>query len=315
MSKTTSNLEASGDANRVVLVTGAGNGLGAAFAAACAAHGLCVVVNNRSHEGQPSSAERVVETIRAAGGRAVPDLHDVTTPEAAQGMVRTALDAYGRLDAIIFNAGITGPAIRFVKGDPAAFRDVMEVNFFANVALAHAAREPLIASPSGRMLFVTSSAGLHGLHGRAPYAAAKGALNGFALSLASELKRDGVTVNLLAPFAATRMTGTPEDTDVANMMTPERVAPAAVWLTSTSCERTGEIWVAGGGYLRRARTLESPGGAWTGEEVPSADWFTANADRCGDMVDAVGFSEAGTAFADLSARLARRMKASGENGE
>ena len=169
-------LRAQEDAGRVAIVTGAGKGLGRAFAEALAAGGLRVVVNNRRRPDEPSSADAVVEAIRARGGEAVAEYSDVRDADAPGALVARALETWGRLDAVILNAGVNGPAAKVETLDPAALREVMEINFFANVALVQAALPHLQAAESGRLLFVASSAGLYGVRGRAPYSASKGAL-------------------------------------------------------------------------------------------------------------------------------------------
>lgn len=240
---------------RVAIVTGAGNGLGAAFATAIAADGAAVVVNNRKHPDRPFSAQATADAITAAGGTAITDAHPVDAPDSPAKIIATALDAWGRLDALILNAGISGPAIKVGDGDT-ALAQVMAINFFANAALVEAALPALLRSPSGRIVFVSSTGGLHGVRGRSAYAASKGALNGYALSLADELKRSGIRVNVIAPYAQTNMTARP-DREADPRMGPDGAAAMCAWLASDACDRSGEIWVAGGGHVRAARSMES----------------------------------------------------------
>ena len=289
---------------RVVLVTGAGKGLGRAFALAWAGRGARLVVNNRRRDGAPDSARHLAQEIRAAGGQAVADDSDVRSPNAGQQMVAGAMSAYGRLDAVILNAGITGLAARFP--DPAMdnFKALMELNFFANIGIIQAALPPLRAAGAGRLLLVSSSAGLYGLRGRAPYAASKGALTALALTLATELRRDAIGVNVLTPFAMTQMTAPSLKVDVGDNFTAERAAPMALWLTSAACRQTGEIWTAGGGYFRRGRMTEGSGAAASGGDPVTPEWVGANIDRLGEMQNGIGFSDAEAAFADLVSRLA-----------
>ena len=289
-----------GDASgRVVLVTGAGKGLGAAFAKAWAARGARVVVSNRRRPGAPDDAARIVDEIRKAGGEAVAEYSDMSHPGAGEAVVEAALNAFGQLDAVIANAGTSGPARKLSAGGLPDFRDVMETNFFSNVALAEAALEPLRASPAGRLLLISSSAGLYGVRGRAPYAASKGALNALALSLASEWRRDGVGVNVLAPYAATRMTAGPDFGDaLAAAMVPENVASVAVWLSSAACRQSGEIWVSGAGWLRRAQMVEGRGVAVDPDMDAATIEAAAGALRGLDGVR--GFAGAEAAFADLA---------------
>jgi NAD(P)-dependent dehydrogenase (short-subunit alcohol dehydrogenase family) len=291
-----------GEAARVALVTGAGKGLGRAFAEALAQDGACVVVNNRRHADEPSAADAVVDAIRGAGGQAVADYSDVRDPGAAEALIGRALETWGRLDAVVLNAGVNGPAAKIEALDPAEVRDVMEVNFFANVALAQAVIPHLKRSPAGRLLFVASTAGLHGVRGRAPYAASKGALIAFARTLAQELRRDGVGVNVLAPYATTRMTAdTVADPRMAEVFAPEAAAPLAAYLAGPACTATDQVWVAGGGVFRRAETQEARGGGRPGETVSSA-WIADNVQRLSAFHDGRGFPGAEAAFADLVAQ-------------
>lgn len=288
------------DAGRVVLVTGAGKGLGAAFAEAWAARGAYVVVNNRSHPGQPSSAAARAAAIEAAGGTALADTHAVDAPGAAAAMVAAAIERFGRLDALILNAGISGEAVKVDRLDTAELRRVLDINFFANHALVQAALPALLAAPAGRILFVSSSAGLHGVRGRAAYAASKGALNAYALSLADELRRTAVRVNVIAPYAATAMTAASDAAEDARLA-PARAARVAVWLTSAACSETGQIWVSGADHARRARVIESRGGPVAGLDPEALQAASA---RLGDLTGGQAFAGAEAAFASFFADAA-----------
>ncbi|HVY86432.1 MAG TPA: SDR family NAD(P)-dependent oxidoreductase [Caulobacterales bacterium] len=294
--------DANADAGRVVLITGAGKGIGRAVAEHLGRSGARVLVNNRRRSGEDSAAQ-TVEAIRAAGGDAIANQHDIRDEGAAEAMVSAALDAWGRIDAVVFNAGVSGPAARVSKQSEAAFRDVMELNFFANLAILQSCIPHICVSPAGRLVFVASSAGLYGVHGRAPYAASKGALIGMALSLAQELKRDRIGVNVFAPYATTQMTRDAAriDEEMEKRMAPERVAPVGAWLCSSACDSTGEIWVAGGGALRRARVMEG-GGA----HLPATDavrWLAEHASELREMPDPKGYPNAEAAYADFVARF------------
>ena len=283
--------------DRVVVVTGAGKGLGAAFARAWAARGAAVVVNNRTHPGQSSSAEAVAAEIVAAGGHAVADHSAVDAPGAAAELVAHAIAAFGRLDALILNAGISGDIAKVDALGEAELRRVLDINFFANHALVQAALPRLLAAPAGRILLVSSSAGLHGVRGRAAYAASKGALNAYALTLADELRRTPVRVNVIAPYAATAMTAA-SDAAADDRLAPARAAGVAVWLTSEACTENGQIWVSGADHARRARVLESLGGPV--RELSPAELQQA-APRLGDMAGAREFGGAEAAFASFFA--------------
>ena len=282
-------------AGRSVIVTGAGKGLGAAFARALGHAGASVVVNNRIRDGAPDEASAIAESICAAGGQAVAEHSDVTAEDAPERLVAAALDAFGRLDSVVCNAGTAGPVGRFGEGTTGIIRSVMETNFFSICALMEACKPHLEASGSGRVLMIASSAGLYGLKGRPAYAASKGALNALAFSLADEW-RGRVGVNVLCPYAATRMTGEDPDADAADTpLSPEHIAAPAVWLTSPHCERTGEVWLGGAGWLRRVRTLETPGAPFPDELTE----FERFADSQSSLEGLRGFTGAEAAFSDF----------------
>ena len=290
---------------RTVLVTGAGKGLGAAFARALGRAGANVVVNNRIKDGAEDEASAVAADIRAEGGQAVAEHSDVTDPGAPAAMLAAAMDTFGSLDGIVCNAGTSGPARRFGEGSTEIVRSVLETNFFSIVSLMETCQPALEASGSGRVLMIASSAGLYGLKGRPAYAASKGALNGFALSLADEW-RGRIGVNVLCPYAATRMTGPePAAEDADGPMSPDNIALPAVWLTSPECDRTGEIWLGGGRWLRRVHIVETEGA-----RIPDTlDGFDAFADSQSGLDTARGFTGAEAAFADFFKTLTAKSGA------
>lgn len=284
---------------RVTLVTGAGNGLGAAFAHACARRGDAVLANNRVHSDRPSSAAALVDALRGEGCTAGVDEHSVDAEGAAQAIVGNAIDQFGRLDGIILNAGISGPAARVSDSDLADLRTVMEINFFANASLVQAALPHLEASPAGRIVLIASSAGLHGLKGRAPYAASKAALIAYGRSLALELRRTNIRTNIFAPYAATKMTGGQDEVTDERLL-PERAAPGAAWLSSPECDANGEIWVGGGGQFRRAAMVE---GAGAKRADADARWLAENAEDLRTLEPHSEFSGGEAAFADFYSAL------------
>lgn len=284
---------------RTALVTGAGKGLGAAFARGLAADGNTVTVNNRSHDGQPSSAKQVADDLIAQGFSASHDDHPVDGKGAAEAIISHAVDKWGGLDILVLNAGITGPAAKVGSLADADIRSVMEINFHANTALVDAALPHLMASSAGRILFIASSAGLYGVRGRASYAASKGALIAYARTLADELARTSARVNILAPYAATNMTAGQGEA-LGEMLHPDKAAAAAIWLTRPACQRTGEIWITGGGYFCRAAATENIGG---GTPDASADWFGENVQRLSMMENGREHAGAEAAFADFFHRI------------
>jgi len=244
---------------RVVIVTGAGTGLGRAYALRLAADGLRVVVNNRRREVDAAgmgSADRVVEEIRASGGTAIANHDDVCDDGAGERMVRQALDAWGRLDALVNNAGIDQHAA-FHKIGLEQFRHIVDVNLLGTVAITHTAWRHMRESGHGRVVVSASSAGLHGLHGLSAYAASKAALLAFSRSLAAEGRSRDVSCNAIAPYAATRMTSA-HVTDPAEReaTAPELVAPLVSALVSARCTVNGQTFVVGRGWARHAAVVE-----------------------------------------------------------
>lgn len=293
---------AADQALRTALVTGAGKGLGAAFAKAIGAEGANVVVNNRRKPGDdPPSADRIVVELLQEGVKAIAEYSDVAHDGAEDQLVSAAVDRFGGLDAVVCNAGVSGEAMLFEKAAPHSFASVMGINFTANVRLISAALPYLKQSPAGRIVFVSSSAGLHGSRGLAAYAASKGALNAFALTLADELRRYQIGVNVICPFAATQMTAGSVEGAHRELLSPAYAAPVAAWLASPACKETGGIWIACAGRVRRARLFE---GDILGPDHPedlSTEWLQENA---GDALQLEGghtFRDAQDGFKDIFA--------------
>ena len=246
-------------APRVAIVTGAGTGLGRAYALRLAADGMRVIVNNRRREvgaDGRGSADRVVAEIAATGGEAVASYEDVTAAGAGERMLAQALDTWGRLDALVNNAGVDQHA-PFHRIDLQDFRRIFEVNFFGTVEVTHPVWRHMREAGHGRLVVSTSAAGLHGLHGLTSYAASKAALIALARSLAAEGGSRDVFCNAIAPFAATRMTAAhSREGDGSEHLPPELVAPLVSALVRADCRINGEVLVAGGGLARRTATVE-----------------------------------------------------------
>lgn len=243
-------------AERAVIVTGAGKGLGRAYALELARQGTSVLVNNRwTDRTQPASADLVVAEITALGGRAVASHAPAEDPASGAQMVAQALAAFGRLDGVIANAGV-GEAKRFHRQSAEEFRANFEINFFGTLHLVHAAWPVVAQAPAGRVVVSTSSAGLHGGDGMAAYSASKAALIGLMRALALEGRAKGVMVNAIAPYAYTAMTAPYTPPDLGARMDPALVAPLVAWLAGPACDVSGEVLVCGNGQLRAAAALE-----------------------------------------------------------
>jgi NAD(P)-dependent dehydrogenase (short-subunit alcohol dehydrogenase family) len=244
---------------RTAIVTGAGKGLGRAYALHLAREGARVLVNNRRHAGESdadTSAHQTVEDIRAAGGTAIANWCDVTDPDSGQAMVEQARSSFGRLDIVVANAGIDR-ASTFAKQTMADFRAIFDTGFFGNLHLVHAAWPCLVDQDYGRVVLTTSSAGLYGNFGQAAYSAAKAAVVGLVRALALEGQHHGVRINAIAPYGYSRMTAPYLPPEMATAFDTQRVAPLVGWLASAGCDVSGEVLVCGAGLARRAGVGET----------------------------------------------------------
>jgi NAD(P)-dependent dehydrogenase (short-subunit alcohol dehydrogenase family) len=254
---------------RIVIVTGAGNGLGRAHALAFAAEGARVVVNDigTSREGEGSSAgpaQQVVDEIRAAGGEAVANTDDIADWEGAGRLVRTAVESFGGLDVLVNNAGFLRDRMlttMSVDEWDAVIRVHLRGHFCALRQAAGWWRDQSKAGNAvdARVVNTSSGAGLMGSVGQGNYSAAKAGIVGLTLVAAAEMARYGVTVNAIAPAARTRMTEVampdmmraPESGFDA--MAPDNVSPLVVWLGSTdSRDVTGRVFEVEGGIVSLA---------------------------------------------------------------
>ena len=276
---------------RVVIITGAGRGLGRSYALAFAAEGAKVVVNDLgaslAGDGRDlSTAQAVVDEIRAAGGEAVANGDDVADWNGAANIIRTAVDTFGTLDAIVNNAGMVRDRM-FVSATVEEWDATMHVHLRGHFCVArHAvdfwrARAKAGEPVDARIINTTSGAGLQGSIGQSAYSAAKGGIAALTLVQAAELARYGITANALAPAARTRMT---EQAFAAAMKKPEtgfdaqdpdNVAPAVVWLGSAlSRGVTGCVFELQGGVIRLENgwndgPSEDKGARWEPGEVDS----------------------------------------------
>lgn len=239
---------------KVAVVTGAGNGIGAEIAKLMAKHGAKVVVNDAgvsaSGEGQDSAvAGAVVEQIQSAGGQAVASVRNVADWDDAHAIINDALDAFGRIDVVVNNAGILRDGL-FHKMSRQDFDSVDDVNLRGVFYVSRAAAPHFKKQESGCYVHMTSTSGLIGNLGQVNYGAAKLAVVGLSKLIAMDMERFGVTSNAIAPFAWTRMVATipatPENMqrlEVNRRLKPERIAPLVVALASAAGSKTtGQIF-------------------------------------------------------------------------
>ena len=258
---------------RVAVVTGAGRGIGRAYANLLASRGAQVVVNDVDAEPAATAAQEIV----AAGGAAIADSNDVAVASGAGALVRTAVERFGRLDALINNAG----NIRW-----AGMPDVDEANLATHLAVhlggsfntTRAAWPHMVDRGYGRVVMTTSS-GVFGLPNNTSYATAKGAIIGLARSLATAGADHGIKVNLIAPGAFTRMAGRGDEPPG---MSPDLVAPMAAFLAHEDCPVTGEIYAAGFGRFARVFIAQTEGYVQAGSaptvEDVAQNWAAINDD-------------------------------------
>ena len=291
---------------KVVLVTGAGGGIGRDIALQCAAQGAKLVVNDlgasvAGEGGDAGPAQRVVEEIRAAGGEATANTDSVSDVTSANRMVQTALDVFGRIDAVVNNAGILRDRF-FHKMSVDEFDAVIKVHLYGGFYVSRAAANHFKEQGSGAYVHMTSTSGLIGNFGQANYAAAKLGLAALSKSIALDMQKFNVRSNCIAPFAWSRMIGsipteTPEEkARVARIqqMTPAKIAPIAVYLASDAAhEVTGQIFAVRNNEIflmsqpRPERSVHRSEG-WTPETVashamPALKSSFYSLDRSGDV--------------------------------
>jgi NAD(P)-dependent dehydrogenase (short-subunit alcohol dehydrogenase family) len=238
---------------RVAVVTGAGRGLGRAHAMTLAARGAAVVVNDLGGEldGTGASAEpadQVVAEIRAAGGTAVADHASVASAAGGAGIVHTALDAFGRLDIVVNNAGTTGGRLPFADISEEQLSRVLGSHLLGTYHVTRAAWDVMARQGYGRVVTTTSGVGLWGMANASTYAAAKMGIVGLSSALAQEGADLGIRVNAVAPVARTRMAGDTFDSFGARF-DPELVSAVVAYLAHEDCSLAGRIISAGAGRV------------------------------------------------------------------
>ena len=246
--------------DKVVIVTGAGGGLGRAHALLFARHGAKVVVNDLggSTQGEganSSAADRVVEEIRQAGGTAVANHDSVTEGDR---IVQQALDSFGRIDVVVNNAGILRDKT-FHKMEDADWDLVYRVHVEGAYKVTRAAWPHMREQNYGRVIFTASTSGIYGNFGQSNYGMAKLGLYGLTRTLALEGRKNNVLVNAIAPTGGTRMTEGLIPPQVFEQLKPELVSPLVVYLASEQCQETSGLFEVGGGWMGKVRWERSLG--------------------------------------------------------
>jgi NAD(P)-dependent dehydrogenase (short-subunit alcohol dehydrogenase family) len=247
---------------KVAIVTGAGGGLGRQHALELARRGAKVVVNDLGGSvdgsgGGSEAAHKVVEEIKALGGEAIANGSSVTDDAGVARMVKDAMDAWGRIDILVANAGILRDKT-FAKMEIADFDVVVDVHLLGTVKPAKAVWEIMRNQNYGRIVVTTSSTGLYGNFGQSNYGAAKLGLVGFMNTLKLEGQKNNIHVNAISPVAATRMTENLMPPQILEQLKPEYVTPGVVFLCSDEAP-TGAILAAGAGAFALSRIVETEG--------------------------------------------------------
>ena len=270
--------------NKVVVVTGAGGGLGRQYALMFGSRGAKVVVNDLgggAHGGgqSASAADKVVDEIRAMGGEAVANYDSV---ENGAAIIQTAVDNYGTVDIVVNNAGILRDT-SFQKMTEDEWDLIIRVHLRGSMSVTHAAWPIMRKKGFGRIIMTTSAAGLYGNFGQANYSAAKLGLLGLANTLAVEGGSKNVFVNTIAPIAASRLTETVLPAEILEGLKPEYVSPLVGWLCHEDCEENGGVFEVGAGIINKLRWQRTKGAGFRLTSPPQIEDVVAQWSAVGDF--------------------------------
>ncbi|CCW13691.1 SDR family oxidoreductase [Rhodococcus aetherivorans] len=273
--------------DRVIVVTGAGGGLGREYALLLAREGARVVVNDlggsRDGSGSGSAmADSVVSEIRELGGLAVANYDSVATEEGAQSLINTAVEEFGAIHGIVNNAGILRDGA-FHKMTSENWDAVQKVHLYGGYNVTRAAWPHFREQKFGRVVMATSTSGIYGNFGQANYGAAKLGLVGLVNTLAIEGARANITANAVAPIAATRMTEDVAPAEFLEKLPPTHVAPVVGYLLTEECTDTASVFVVGGGLVQRVAQFQNKGVNFS--EPPTVGQL---ADRWSEITDLTG---------------------------
>lgn len=273
--------------DQVVVVTGAGGGLGRAYALEFARRGALVVVNDLGGSGHgegasSSAADEVVKEIQALGGDAVANYDSVEQGEA---IIRTALDNYDRVDIVINNAGILRDS-SFAKMSDEDWELIYKVHIEGAYKVTKAAWPHMVKQGFGRIIFTTSAAGIYGNFGQANYSSAKSALLGLGRTLAIEGSAKNVLTNIIAPIAGSRLTETIWPEEVLKATSPDYVVPLVVKLCAADNTENGSLFEVGASWFAKVRTERSKGVAFGLDNAITAEQVDARWDDICDFSQA-----------------------------
>ena len=294
---------------RVAIITGAGRGLGRAYALELARRGADVVVNDAGFNmagddaGDREPADAVVREIIAAGGRAVASYHDIAQAQHASDLVALAVSSFGGVDILVNNAGNNRRAI-FPEVRVEDMRAILDVHLIGPMLLSQAVYPHMRSRGRGRIVLTTSQVGFQGKVDSVAYGAAKNAVIGLMHGMKLDAARHGILVNCISPFALTRMGGIfPKE--LAQWIDPSQVAAAVAWLCSDENTLHGEILIAGGGHFARACTMESRG--IDVEGAVSAELIRRRWTSISSMRGALSYADALQAVGATFSKLKRRL--------
>ena len=252
---------------RVALITGAGRGMGRAHALLLAGRGARIVVSDVGTDlygsgADAGPAQETVDAIRSAGGEAVAYVEDLSTEQGARGAVRACIDSFGRIDALVHNAGFTLGGMPFEKESLERLDKLLAINTRAAYALTQEAWPVMQQQRHGRIVIAASTA-IYGMAGSIPYSTAKSSYIGLTRGLAAEGAAHGIKVNAIEPAGATRMAENLSESALRDWflatMKPELVSPLVALLAHEDCPVSGEFFVVGGGRVARTVMVETHG--------------------------------------------------------
>lgn len=305
---------------RVAIVTGAGAGLGRAYALELAKRGAKVVVNDfggardGAGTGSSSPADRVVAEIRAAGGEAVANYDNVATPEGGENIVKAAVAFFGKVDILINNAGILRDK-SFLKMDPENWNAVLAVHLNGAYNVTRPAFAVMREKGYGRIVMTTSAAGLYGNFGQTNYSAAKMGLVGFMNTLKLEGAKYNIRVNTIAPVAASRLTEDVMPPDMFERMQPDFVAGIVLYLCSENCAESGDIFNAGSGFYSRAAIVTGAGEVLSdGKSIPTPEEIRDHWEKINSLDGAKEIGDANNAIISFMTPPAPKAEAAGAAG-
>jgi len=293
---------------RVAIITGAGAGLGRAYALLLASRGAKVVVNDlggslKGTDASTRAADTVVEEIRKSGGTAVANYDSV---EFGEKIVKTAIDTFKRIDILINNAGILRDS-SFIKMKDEDFDLIHKIHVRGAYSVTKAAWPYMRDQSYGRIIFITSAAGLYGNFGQVNYSSAKLAVVGMTTSLSLEGNSKNIIVNTIAPLAGSRMTETIMPKKLAEALKPEFVAPVVAYLCHESNTSTGGIYEVGGGLVAKVRMERSQGASFSIDKEITPEMVRDGWNEVLDFTNSIKLANASEASSSIAKRVMSKL--------